>query len=195
MLGFASPPYIGGALGVLACIASSLLMCCAPKSADEGAGKFTAAMVLLLIAGIGQICCGIAVIAWMMNALNETNESSYCDDRYVECTKDSDGTVCAEAMFGMYGSDAMCLKQCVGNDYCPSGHEAGHRDCVSRSSYESCKTGHTVVKDAVSGIIILICGIAAAFLFIAGILNNTGAFYCYKARAAMAGPKAIAPSN
>ena len=33
---------IGAIMGILACVASSILMCCAPKSADEGAGKFTA---------------------------------------------------------------------------------------------------------------------------------------------------------
>ena len=33
---------IGAICGILACVAASILMCCAPKSADEGAGKFTA---------------------------------------------------------------------------------------------------------------------------------------------------------
>ena len=31
--------------------------------------------------------------------------------------------------------------------------------------------------------------------FRAGILNTLGGFYCFKAKSAMAGPKAIAPSN
>ena len=44
MMGFAygPPGVVGGLCGILACIGSSILMCCAPKSADEGAGKFTA---------------------------------------------------------------------------------------------------------------------------------------------------------
>jgi len=197
MLGFVAgiTGVIGAICGILACVAASILMCCAPKSADEGSGNFTAAMVMLLIAGIVQIICGFAVIAWIVAALNETNKSSYCDDRYVECTTDSDGDNCKEYLGGFYGTDPLCYKECVGNDYCPSGHEAGHTHCVSRSSFESCKTLHTGVKDAVSGIIIALGGIAAAFLFIAGILNSLGGFYCFKARAAMAGPKAIAPSN
>ena len=33
---------IGGVCGLLACIGSSILMCCAPASAQEGGGKFTA---------------------------------------------------------------------------------------------------------------------------------------------------------
>jgi len=194
MLGFVAgiTGVIGAICGILACVAASILMCCAPKSADEGAVKFTTAMALLLIAGIGQFCCGIAVIAWMVAALNKTNESSWCTDRYVDCTTDSDGMVCADSG---YGADAMCYKECVGDDYCGWGQEKGHTHCEFRSSYDTCETIHGGVKDAVSGIIILICGIAVAFLFIAGILNTIGGYYCSKAKNAMAGPKAIAPSN
>jgi len=197
MLGFVAgiTGVIGAICGILACVAASILMCCAPKSADEGAGKFTTAMVMLLIAGIVQIICGFAVIAWMVAALNETNKSSYCDDRYVECTTDSDGTVCAGSD-SWYGADAMCHKECYDNAaLCDHGHTKDDTHCTYRSSYELCKTVHGGAKDVVSGIIIIVCGIAAAFLFIAGILNTIGSFYCFKARTAMAAPKAIAPSN
>merc|ERR1712072_721776 len=119
--------------------------------------------------------------------------NSYCDDRYVECTTDSDGTVCADSW---YGADAMCHKECYDNAaLCDDGHTKGDTHCTTRSTYEFCKTLHGGAKDVVSGIIIVIGAIAAAFLFIAGILNTIGGFYCYKARVAMAGPKAIAPSN
>jgi len=194
MLGFGvgATGAVGAICGILACVASSILMCCAPKSADEGSGKFTAAMVMLLIAGIVQIICGVAVIAWVVVTLNKTNDNSYCDDRYVACTTDSSGTTCADSV---YGADAMCSKQCVGDDYCPTGEVAGGTDCTFASTYDFCKSVHGGVTDAVSGIIIAIGGIAAAFLFIAGILNTLGGFYCFKARSAMAGPKAIAPSN
>jgi len=186
---------IGAIMGILACVASSILMCCAPKSADEGAGKFTAAMAMLLIAGIVQIICGIAVIAWMVTELNKNNKS-YCDKLYVECKdgKDSDGTVCAD---GFYGSDAMCQKDCIDADHCAWGGDPDRTHCAFRSSYDSCKASplDDDVQDAISGIIIVVGGIAAAFLFIAGILNTLGGFYCFKAKTAMAGPKAIAPSN
>jgi len=44
MIGFAGgiPGVVGALCGILACIASSILMCCAPKSTEDGGGKFTA---------------------------------------------------------------------------------------------------------------------------------------------------------
>ena len=44
MMGFASgaPGVIGGVCGILACIGSSILMCCAPTRVEEGNCKFTA---------------------------------------------------------------------------------------------------------------------------------------------------------
>ena len=44
MMGFgvSIPGVVGGICGLLACVASSILMCCAPKSTAEGGGKFTA---------------------------------------------------------------------------------------------------------------------------------------------------------
>ena len=44
MIGFAggTPGIVGAICGILACVASSILMCCAPKSTEEGGGKFTA---------------------------------------------------------------------------------------------------------------------------------------------------------
>jgi hypothetical protein len=84
-------------------------------------------MVMLLIAGIVQIICGVVVIAWVVVTVNKTNDDSYCDDRYVDCTTDSSGIKCAD----WYGADAMCSKQCVGDDYCPSGHEAEGTECAA----------------------------------------------------------------
>ena len=44
MIGFLAgiPGIVGAICGILACIGSSILMCCAPRSVDEGNGKFTA---------------------------------------------------------------------------------------------------------------------------------------------------------
>ena len=82
---------------------------------------------MLLIAGIVQIICGIAVIAWMVTELNKNNKS-YCDKLYVECKdgKDSDGDVCAD---GFYGSDAMCQKECIDADNCWGG-DPDHTQCA-----------------------------------------------------------------
>ena len=33
---------VGAICGLLACVASSILLCCAPKSIEEGGGKFMA---------------------------------------------------------------------------------------------------------------------------------------------------------
>ena len=43
MVGFLGGPYgiIGGVSGVLACVASSIIMCCGPRSTEEGGCKFT----------------------------------------------------------------------------------------------------------------------------------------------------------
>ena len=84
-------------------------------------------MAMLLIAGIVQIICGIAVIAWMVTELNKNNKS-YCDKLYVECKdgKDSDGDVCAD---GFYGSDAMCQKECIDADNCWGG-DPDHTQCA-----------------------------------------------------------------
>ena len=36
------PGIVGAICGILACVASSILLCCAPKSIEEGGGKFMA---------------------------------------------------------------------------------------------------------------------------------------------------------
>jgi len=187
---------IGAVGGILACVASSILICCSPKSTAEGNGKYTAACVMLFIAGIVQVVCGIVVVVWMVAALNETNKNSYCDDRWVDCTTDSDGDTCRNNGFYGWGDNdnVKCSKDCMDGSYCGTGESTKTYSCDFKSSYEFCQSIHGDVKDAVSGIIIIIGGIAATFLFIAGILNNIGGYYCFKARAAI-GAKAIAPSS
>lgn len=190
LIGFGAswPGAIGAACGILACIGSSILMCCAPATTQEGGGKFLAAAVLLLIAGIIQLIMSVTVLGFMIAILNEVNESSYCKDRYVDCTQDSDGTVCADSW---YGDDAMCMKNCVGDDYCYQ--TAGTTSCTTKQSYESCKSVHGVGKDVVSGFIVVVFGITIAFLLIAGILNTIGGAYCIKAKSAIAAMQANGP--
>jgi hypothetical protein len=189
MIGFAGglPGIVGALCGVLACIASSILMCCAPKSPAEGSGKFTAAGVLLLIAGIIQVIMAVVVLVSMIALLNEVNESSYCKDRYVSCTADTDGNVCADSWSG----DDLCFKNCVGDDYCYSPKDT--TSCSDKSSKELCESVHKGGQDVASGIIVFFFGIAAAFLAIGGILNTIGGGYCIKAKSAM-DSKAISPA-
>ena len=70
--------------------------------------------MLLLIAGILQLIMSVTVLGLMIALLNEVNEGSYCDDHYVACTADTDGTNCVD----WYGDDAMCYKNevCVGTN-------------------------------------------------------------------------------
>jgi len=125
MMGFASgtPGVIGGVCGLLACFGSSILMCCAPTRIEEGNCKFTAASVLLLIAGIIQLVMGVLVVVGLVAVLSAIN------------AVDDDG---------------------------------------DRSG-----------KDAVSGGIAILGGVAAFFIFTAGILNILGGVYCCKAGAAI----------
>merc|ERR1712194_691377 len=113
---------MGGAIcGILACIASSMLMCCAPKTVDQGSCKFTAASVLLLLAGIIQLIMGIIVIYVLMGTLNEVNKGSHCADRYSTCATDSSGASC---------KGGVCFK----NDP----HDITN-SCKAQSDWDSCK--------------------------------------------------------
>jgi len=169
MIGFFSGTWgtIGAICGILACIASSMLMCCAPKTVDRGSCKFTAASVLLLLAGIIQLIMGIIVIYVLMGTLNEVNEGSHCADRYSTCATDSSGASC---------KGGVCFK----NDP----HDITN-SCKAQSDWDSCKDLHDGVKAAVSGIATFVFGISAAFLFTAGSLNTAGGVYCHKAKVAI----------
>ena len=90
------PGVVGAIGGLLACIASSMLMCCAPKKVEEGPCKFTAAGVMLLIAGILQLIMTVVVIVFMIIVLNEVNDDGYCGKRYKSCGTDSNGCSCTD---------------------------------------------------------------------------------------------------
>ena len=92
------PGVVGAIGGLLACIASSMLMCCAPKKVEEGPCKFTAAGVMLLIAGILQLIMTVVVIVFMIMVLNEVNDDGYCGKRYKSCPLDETPEM---ATFGM----------------------------------------------------------------------------------------------
>ena len=94
------PGVVGAIGGLLACIASSMLMCCAPKKVEEGPCKFTAAGVMLLIAGILQLIMMATVVVFMIMALTEVNDDSYCGKRYKSCNADSNGCSCTDGTSG-----------------------------------------------------------------------------------------------
>jgi hypothetical protein len=185
--GMASPAMFVGALcGILACVASSILMCCAPKSTAEGGGKFTAAGALLLIAGIIQLIMGIVVIIQMIVVLNEV-QKGWCDDYYKTCATDDSGSSCSDK------SDAGSYFDKTSDSVCHRMTKTSAYSCQTKSQWDSCVDVHGGVKDAVTGIIVVLFGIVAAFHIIAGTLNTIGGGYCLKAKSAMAA-KAISPA-
>jgi hypothetical protein len=184
MIGFAGgiPGVVGALCGILACIASSILMCCAPKSTEDGGGKFTAAGVLLLLAGVVQLVMGTIVIVHMIMVLNEVNDSSYCKDRYSTCDVDTAGNNCKDAL--VY-KDSVCVKDN------PSDADTS---CGTQSAWDICKSGHETGKAVVTGIVVVLFGVSAFFLYIAGLLNTLGGAYCLKAKSAIQA-KGISPAT
>jgi len=169
------PGIIGAIGGIIACVASSIIICCGPKGVEEGSGKFTAASVMLFISGIIQLIMGIVVIVWMIRTLDDVNDDdeNWCKDRYSNCDVDSSGYNCKD---GWLYKDGVCFKD--------------HPDdtatrCSSRSAWSDCQGTHEDVKDAVTAIFIVFFGITVAFMFTAGILNVAGGVYCLKAKVAI----------
>jgi len=197
MIGFAGgiPGVVGAICGIIACVASSILICCAPKSTEEGGCKFTVAGVMLLIAGVAQIVMGIVVIAQLIMVLNEVNESSYCKDRYSDCSFDSANTACSNGD----GITSYCYGTCYGTDWDKHGlcykKEKGDTEtfCTGKDEYDNCKGLHDTGKAIVTGIAVILFGVAAFFLLIAGLLNTIGGAYCLKAKAAIQA-KGITPA-
>mmetsp|Transcript_37885 Transcript_37885/g.96207 ORF Transcript_37885/g.96207 Transcript_37885/m.96207 type:complete len:262 (+) Transcript_37885:25-810(+) len=182
---FGAPGIIGAICGILACIASSILMCCPPKGVEEGNGKFIAASVMLFIAGITQLIMGIVVIVWMIRALNEVNESTYCKDRYSNCDVDSSGTKCKDGYGSIFdGFEGFNDKYRDGVCYKDHPDHVTKR-CRAQSDWDDCNKVHGDVKDAVSAIFIFFFGLTAAFFFAAGGLNVAGGVYCLKAKVAI----------
>jgi hypothetical protein len=185
--GMASPAMFVGALcGILACVASSILMCCAPKNTADGGGKFLAAGVMLLIAGIIQLIMGIVVIIQMIVVLNEV-QKGWCDDYYKKCDNDGSGNSCSDK------SGAGSWRDTTSDSVCHRATESGTYSCSRQLDWDNCVSIHGGAKAAITGIIVALFGIAAAFLFVAGTLNIIGGGYCFKAKSAMAA-KPISPA-
>lgn len=197
MIGFAAGAtgIVGACCGLLACIASSMLMCCAPKTTDAGACKFTAAGVLLVLAGIIQVIMGIVVIVTLIAALNAVEDDSYCNERYSKCQTAlarSYSSACLEARTA--GTTCTAVETCT-DGLCyvdpdvdildPAYATSTTPRCASKSEDEFCKSLNDVGKATITGIFVIFFGIAAFFLFIAGILNTIGGAYCFRAKSAI----------
>ena len=94
------PGIVGAIGGLLACIASSILICCAPKKAEEGPCKFTAAGVMLLIAGILQLIMAVVVVVFLIMTVTAVNENDHCSKRYYACEADKNGCSCLDGTSG-----------------------------------------------------------------------------------------------
>jgi len=211
---------VGAIGGILACIASSILMCCAPKSPSEGGGKFTGAGVLLLIAGIIQLIMAIVTVILMAIVLTEVNED-YCGARYKDCDSSMEcmgSTICFKEPADATPSNDNSCWMGIEDGECDDGGtgsissicscgtdltDCGTRTadecawaarCSSAAEKKSCEDIHGAVTDVVSAVVGIIMGIAAAFLLIAGILNTIGGAYCLKAKTAMANAQTSQPA-
>jgi hypothetical protein len=179
---------IGAVCGLLACIGSSILMCCAPASAQEGGGKFTAAGVLLLIAGIIQAIMSVTVLGLMIALLNEVSKG-WCDDYFKKCDTDDSGISCSDK-----SGVALASRDTSSDSVCFNGYDASaDYSCGTKVDWDSCETIHGGAKAAVTGIIVVVFGITIAFLLIAGTLNIIGGAYCIKAKGAITAMQANGP--
>ena len=76
------PGAISAIAGILSVIGNSIVCCCGPKAKGEGAGKFTAAMVLNIIACILHFAAIIGVVVFYLGMVAHVNaETAKC----VEC--------------------------------------------------------------------------------------------------------------
>jgi len=193
MIGFGAgiPGIIGGVAGILMCVGSCLLICCAPKTTHEGPGKFNCAGVLLLISGIIELCCAIGTLILMIVLISAVQESSFCKDRYKSCETDGNGCSCTGGgdsgyVNGYYcngsphSADGVCYKE---PDYDSWQHTNIKSVCSTQKEKDDCNS--TNVKDAVSGFIAAIMGICIFFEVTVGILGVLGFIYCQKAKKAM----------
>ena len=180
ILGFGSgiPGIIGGIAGILACVGSSILMCCAPKTSAEGPGKFNAAGILLYISGSIEISMAIWTLIWIIMAVSEVNSGGgYCGDRYKSCDTDDHGCSCTTTESEYitskhsgnenhychnYNTDGICYHQ--GVDW------AGEPTiCSDASTKKWCEDIHGTGSAVVTGIILIIGGIFMAFAIVAGV--------------------------
>jgi len=178
---------IGAVCGLLACIGSSILMCCAPASAQEGGGKFTAAGVLLLIAGIIQAIMSVTCLGLMIALLNEVSKG-WCDDYFKKCDTDDSGISCSDK------SGVDSLYDTTSDSVCFNGYDtSADYSCAKQEDWDNCETIHGGAKAAVTGVIVVVFGITIAFLLIAGTLNIIGGAYCIKAKGAITAMQANGP--
>jgi len=211
MLGFGGgwSGAVGAIGGILACIASSILMCCSPKKGEMG-GKFCTSAVLFFIAGILQLIMAMATLGILVSILVAVNDDSYCGKRYKDCTTSSDGCSCTSGYSGWIDSSGAETNFTNGANYClgtteglcydnsadnsAAGFEStSTRMCTDTASKDLCQSIYGTGTAVVSGVISAIMGIAIIFLSIAGILNVICGKHCLKAKKAMDQSAGVVP--
>jgi hypothetical protein len=78
MIGFIGGAIAGGVAGIMACVASSILMCCGPKADGTGAGKELAAAILYILAGIVHFVGAVLGLLWYFALAEDVKK--HCDD-------------------------------------------------------------------------------------------------------------------
>merc|ERR1740124_719822 len=191
-------------MGLLACIGSGLLVCCcAPKHQDAGACKFTAAAVLLLIAGIGQLIgciVNILVLVWLADENNMWSGDSWTRSWNGDWSGDNNGDnngdwswngdcdnkesedyhECDRNSVGNSCSDSKCF------DYDRPNFPGAPR--VGNEEYYKCGDDEDPLKVAAW----VFCVLALLVSLFAALLNIYGGICACKARGPMMA-KAIAP--
>lgn len=167
---------IGGIMGILACVASSILMCCPPKPEDGGC-KFMAAAVLLLIAGIVQIIMAILIVVALIAVVGAVKSvaTDYCSDM-TECATDDSGTDCNDGVFYTSGwcDDILGTKTC-----------SSQTKSECEAMYSGTSAAVNAATDGVAAFLGIIMGIAAGLQLVSGLLNTIGGAYCVCAKKAM----------
>ena len=179
---------IGAVGGLLACIGSSILMCCAPKSPSEGGGKFFGAGVLLLIAGVIQLIMAIVTVILMAMLLTAVNEIDACSGykdcpSSMECTgsticyqEPADSVVVSNDNSCWTAEDGECADGAIGstNTWCSCGTDltdcgtrttgecAAIMTCSSEASKKFCEDLHGGATDVVSALVVRRRGLQTA---------------------------------
>lgn len=180
---------VGAVGGLLACIGSSILMCCAPKSPSEGGGKFFGAGVLLLIAGVIQFIMAIVTVILLAMVLTAVNENDFCGLRYkdcpssMECTgsticyqEPADSVVVSNDNSCLFAEDGECGDGAIGSTdtFCSCGTDltdcatrttdecAAIMTCSSEASKKFCEDFHGGATDVVSAVVVRRRGLQTA---------------------------------
>ena len=139
------PGAISAVAGILSVIGNSIVCCCGPKAKGEGAGKFTAAMVLNIIACILHFAAIIGVVVFYLGMLAHVNaETAKC----VECACRTEYQNSQSTTTTTYPD--MAYADGCSPEYCMSDDGYGGTDCYApaeRGEECTCSQGQARVYD------------------------------------------------